>query len=103
MSGAVPAYGASSWDRGLAVVVHVFGCYFLCLRCPSNTSAADVVVMAAVMVVNVVVGIVKHLYMFRHIYVYIIELSNWLSVLACRCLGFLLLSGCVWSLMVARG
>ena len=65
MSGAVPAYGASSWDRGLAVVVHVVGCYFLCLRCPSNTSAADVVVMAAVMVVNVAVGIVKRLYVSR--------------------------------------
>ena len=38
--------------------------------------AADVVVMAAVMVVNVVVGIVKPLYTFGHIYVYIIKLSN---------------------------
>ena len=89
MSGAVPAYGASSWDRGLAVVVHVFGCYFLCLRCPSNTLVADVVVMAAVMVVNVVVGIVKHLYTFRHIYIYIFRLFNWLPVLACGCLGLI--------------
>ena len=62
------------------------GSFFFCLRCPGNMLVADVVVMAAVMVVNVVVGIVKPLYTFRHIYVNIIKRSNWVSVLACGCL-----------------
>ena len=69
----------------------MFGGFFLCLRCPSKMLVADVVVMAAVMGVNVVVGIVKPLYTFRHIYVYIIKLSNWVSVLAC---------GCLWSVVL---
>ena len=67
------------------------GSFFLCLRCPSKMLVADVVVMAAVMVVNVVVGIVKPLYTFRHIYVYMFKLSNWVSVLAC---------GCLWSVVL---
>ena len=69
----------------------MFGGFFLCLRCPSKMLVADVVVMAAVVDVNVVVGIVKPLYPFRHIYVYIIKLSNWVSVLAC---------GCLWSVVL---
>ena len=39
--------------------------------------------MAAVIVVNVVVGIVNHLYTFRHIYLYIFKLFSWLPVVAC--------------------
>ena len=57
------------------MVVHVFGCYFLCLRCPSNTSAVTW----------------QYMCMFRHIYVNIIKLSNWASVLAC---------GCLWSVVL---
>ena len=57
MSGAVPAYEASSWDRVLAGVALMVGSFFLCLRCPSKMLVADGVVMAAVMVGNVVVGV----------------------------------------------
>ena len=69
----------------------MFGSCFFRLRCPSKMLVADVVLMAAVMVVYVVVGIVNPLYTFRHIYVNIIKLSNWVSVLAC---------GCLWSVVL---
>ena len=57
---------------------------------------AAVVVMAAVMVVNVVVGSPKaSVHVQTHIYIYIFNFFNGLLVIACGCLWLLVLSGCL--------
>ena len=67
------------------------------IHCPSNTLVAAVVVMAAVMVVNVVVGIAKWLSGCRWLpvvvwvescmWLLVTAWTEWLLVVACGCLG----------------